>query len=185
MNGLFPRWATTRRRTAEFETWQATGWTNPQGPITEIRFPQERYCTPNRSTAHRKWNNRIPNHWFINEENNVKWMIYPSFLYHILILGLLSLFSAFKLSVNPPVPSGRTRGLLLQHFARLTKASIRRDSCFCSHWHWNKSPFLSHMTQNYLHTTSTATNKITSWMMHDRPHRVGKYIQKTMLWLKI
>lgn len=77
-------------------------------------------------------------------------------------VGLLSLFCLlFKLSAKPHVPTGRTRGLLLQQFALLTKASISKDSCFCPYYHCNESPLLAHKASNYLPTTSTAVNKTT------------------------
>lgn len=41
----------------------------------------------------------------------------------------------------------------------LIKASISKDSCFCSYQRCNESPLLAHMASNYLPTTSTAVNK--------------------------
>lgn len=76
----------------------------------------------------------------------------------------------FKLSAKPHVPTGRTWGLLLQQFALLTKASISKDSCFCSSQHCNESPLLDHMASNYLPTASTTVNTTTVCMKHDRPN---------------
>lgn len=52
----------------------------------------------------------------------------PTFLFLVAQGYFPFFFTSFKLSSNPPVPTGRTRGLLLQHFWQ--KASIRRDGRF-------------------------------------------------------
>lgn len=125
MNGHFPRWPTEGWRSAELETWPDTGSTNPQGPITKIRLQQDRYCTPIRSTAHRKWNNSIPNHWFLNRENNVVWMLFP-----FALTAVFSVSAGLFIPFLPQVPTGGPRGLLLQQFPFWQKCPLAKTAVF-------------------------------------------------------
>lgn len=71
MNGHFSWFAAERRGAAEPETWPAAGQTNPQGPVSKIRFQQMRYCTQIHSSAHRKRNRTTNVHWYRKEKSDV------------------------------------------------------------------------------------------------------------------
>lgn len=86
-----------RKKEARKKTWQSTGRPNPEGPITEIRFPQERCCTPERLTERRKWNNHIPNRRFKKKmrKTMLSGRLIPPFSPCILIFGCAGYFPFF------------------------------------------------------------------------------------------